>query len=88
MARGNRTAGEKRKGGRKSRWPGGTTWASVPLPCAVAEELHARGHNLPAVIIAELRLAIPDLPWPKEGGRGAPTSPAAGSEAEGGQDAE
>lgn len=88
MARGNRTAGEKRKGGRKSRWPGGTTWASVPLPSAVAEELIAPGVELSAAIIRELKNALPGLSWPKEGGRGTPTSPTAGSEDEGGQDAE
>ena len=88
MARGNRTAGEKRKGGRKPRWPGGTTWASVPLPKAVADAALKEGDDLPTVIIHELGCKRPDWPWPQEGDRGAPTSPAAGSVDEGGQDAE
>jgi hypothetical protein len=47
MTKGNHTAGEGRRGGRKSVYPNGTVWVTVPIPASHAYALIERGVPLP-----------------------------------------
>jgi len=49
--------------GRKSRYPGGTTWVTVPIPTKVAQEIKGTHGDLKAAIIHKLQDQYLHL-WP------------------------
>lgn len=74
MTKGNRTAGSKRKGGRRGIYPGGTAWATIAVPAAVAAMLARRGLTLRAYAEGLVRDDTEHLvPWPSEAGPGGGT---------------